>query len=328
MTKYKNKATAKKKPNPTYMAVPVYDDNFDEIITDANVLEKDAIYVFKIIKKRENGVDSLRANLLGHFQAAGLCALVSGDENEEQYTTFDGTQVPVYSEAYFKDVYNVETVKLVAIPDSPFTCEKLGVRLQVHSGGEFDNIDSNSDAVERADWETYKSARLTDSISLTTKLVPFINDVNFKVQYQPINEDLAHEYLVTSISHDFYGGTTSWTLVRFYAYYIPEDAGKGSWDDDSVTPDEGTEEISPEGIGTIYQTWDSANEHVWNYFSDFQWRDLYYKEYTQYVVPDSTTPEEESESSDIINYDSSSFTYTWDDLKDMTWRMAKQTLRW
>lgn len=186
------------------------------------VLEKGAIYVFKIKKKREQGKTKVQAYLLGHFQAAGLCALVNGETNEEMYTTFDGTQVPVYSEDYFKDVYNVETVSLVAIPDSPFTCEKLGVRLHVHSGGEFENIDSNADAIERAKWETYKSARLTDSISITTKLVPFVNDVNFKIQYIKSDEEVPKEFLVKGISHDFYGGTSTWNLIQFYDYYIPE----------------------------------------------------------------------------------------------------------
>ena len=209
----------------SYGNIPVWDDNLEQPITEAGVLEDDTIFVFKIKKKRENKQDIVRAYLLGHWQSAGLCALVNGDTNEEMYTCFDGRQVPIYSEDYFKDVYNVEHVALVAIPDSPFTCEKIGVRLKTWSGGEFENIDSDSDAVERSKWETYKSARLTDNITLTTKLVPFVNDVNIKVQYQPINESVAHEYLVTAISHDFYNGTSSWTLVRFYDYYIPESGG-------------------------------------------------------------------------------------------------------
>lgn len=207
-----------------YGRIPVWDDNFERPITE-NVMNDGEVYVFKIKKKRENKQDVVTAYLLGHWQAVGLCALVDGATNEEMYTTFDGRQVPVYSEEYFMDVYNVENVALVAIPDSPFTCEKIGVRLQVHSGGEFENIDSNQDAIERAKWETYKSARLTDSITLTTKICPFINDVNIKVQYQPSDEPLPHEYLLKSISHDFSGGTSSWTMIRFYDYYIPEDSG-------------------------------------------------------------------------------------------------------
>lgn len=132
-----------------YGNIPIWDDNHEVPITET-VMDSNTVYVFKIKKKRENKQDIVRAYLLGHWQASGLCALVNGATNEEMYTTFDGRQVPVYSKEYFMDVYNVENVVLVAIPDSPFTCEKIGVRLGVYSGGEFENIDSDADAIERA----------------------------------------------------------------------------------------------------------------------------------------------------------------------------------
>ena len=293
------------------LIIPVFDDNFDTRITEPNVIQANQVYVFKIIKKRDtdNKTNVIRANLLGQFQAVGLCALVSGDKNDEEYTTFSGKKVKVYSEEYFQDVYNCDNVYLSKSPDSPFTCEKIGVRLQVHSGGEFENIDSSSDAIERAKWENYKSARLTDSISLTTKLVPFINDVNFKVQYQPINEDLAHEYMVTSISHDFYGGQTTWSLMRFYEYYIPDSSGEGEWDDDDP--------VDPSGAGTIYQTWNTASQHTWDDFKSSRWRDMYYKEIPQYIPDYEDVPEEESSSD-----------YVWDDLAGETWRKAVAKERW
>ena len=258
--------------------IPIYDDNsekpfgaglqeLEQAYANGEITEKkylsekkkmqmdaDTIYVFKIKKKREDGVDITRAYLLGHWQAAGLCALVNGETNTEMYTTFSGDEVPMYSEEYFMDVYNVEHVQLVAVPDSPFTCEKIGVRLAVWSGGEFENIDSDSDAIERSKWETWKSARLTDNITLSTKLVPFINDVNFVAQYKPSDDDVAHEYLVKSISHDFSGGTTSWTMVRFYDYYIP---------DEPNTP-----------TGDVY-TWASISAYNWAELSHYTWDELY-----------------------------------------------------
>ncbi len=261
--------------------IAIYDDNLEkpfgkdlptieekyangEITEDVYIREKrrhqmdaDTIYVFKIKKKRENQKDIVRAYLLGHWQAAGLCALVNGRVNEEMYTTFDGRQVPMYSEEFFMDVYNVERVQLVSVPDSPYTCEKIGVRLAVWSGGEFENIDSDSDAIERARWETWKSARLTDNMSITTKLVPFINDVNFVAQYKPSDEEIPHAYLVKSISHDFSGGTTSWTMIRFYDYYIP---------------DENT--VTPETYGDYYN-WNIVSVYNWAELEPYTWEELY-----------------------------------------------------
>ena len=40
---------------------------------------------------------------------------------------------------------------------------------------------------------------------------------------------MPYEYLLKSISHDFSGGTSSWTMIRFYDYYIPEDGDHYTW---------------------------------------------------------------------------------------------------
>ena len=103
------------------------------------------------------------------------------------------------------------------VPDSPFTIQKLGVILKVYD--DETNIQSCATALETARQENYRSSRLTDNISLTTKLVPCA-DVNQKVEYQRSDMDAPQEYLVTSISHDIAGGTTNWTLVKYYPLYI------------------------------------------------------------------------------------------------------------
>lgn len=121
-----------------------------------------------------------------------------------------------YSEQYFRDVYACPSVRLKIIPDSPFTCQKIGEYMDVMTDDK--NITSSSLAVSRADWEVYKQARLTDSISLTTTLCPFA-DVNIKVAYRRHDLDTANPYIVKNISHDFSGGTTTWQLMRFYPLY-------------------------------------------------------------------------------------------------------------
>lgn len=183
-------------------------------------------YVFKIKKWREDETDKLHANLLGNWQAAGLCALVDKNPiNIEKYTKADGTVIDKYSIEYFKEIYNVEHINLVnyfdaSLDSSPYTCEKLGELLKTYSGGEFENIDSCSDALERAKWELYNTARLTDNITIQIKYSPFINDVNFLVDYKRSDYDTSFKYLCTNVSHDFYGGTTTLNLVRMYNYYI------------------------------------------------------------------------------------------------------------
>lgn len=199
--------------------IPVYDENYEIPIngtSDTMNLNAGETYVFKIVKRRENGIDITRAYLLGQYQSHAMCVLTDGTTGEE-YTTTGGVTVAKYSKEYFKKVYNVDNVYMDVVPDSPFTIQKLGVILKVYD--DETNIQSCATALETARQENYRSSRLTDNISLTTKLVPCA-DVNQKVEYQRSDMDAPQEYLVTSISHDIAGGTTNWTLVKYYPLYI------------------------------------------------------------------------------------------------------------
>lgn len=199
--------------------IPIYDENYEIPIngtSDTMNLNAGQTYVFKIVKKRENVNDITRAYLLGQYQSHAMCVLTDGTTGEE-YTTTGGVTVAKYSKEYFKKVYNVDNVYMDVVPDSPFTIQKLGVILKVYD--DETNIQSCATALETARQENYRSSRLTDNISLTTKLVPYA-DVNQKISYQRSDMDAPQEYLVTSISHDIAGGTTNWTLVKYYPLYI------------------------------------------------------------------------------------------------------------
>lgn len=121
-----------------------------------------------------------------------------------------------YSKEYFQEVYACPSVRLRIIPQSPYTCQKIGEYMDVMTDDK--NITSDSLAVSRADWEIYKQARITDSISITTLLCPFA-DVNIKVAYKRHDLKRKNPYIVKNISHDFSGGTTTWQLMRFYPLY-------------------------------------------------------------------------------------------------------------
>lgn len=200
-------------------AIPIYDENYEVPIngsSDTMNLTAGETYVFKIVKRRENKQDIIRAYLLGQYQSHAMCVLTDGTVGET-YTTTGGVAVAKYSKEYFKKVYNVDNVYMDVVPDSPFTIQKLGVLLKVYD--DETNIQSCATALETARQENYRSSRLTDNISLTTKLVPYA-DVNQKVSYQRSDMNSPQEYLVTSISHDIAGGTTNWTLIKYYPLYI------------------------------------------------------------------------------------------------------------
>ena len=96
--------------------------------------------------------------------------------------------------------------------------QKLGVILDVKTGNEYENITSDSLALSRAKYENWKNCRLTDNITITTSLLPFM-DVNKKITYKPSDSDEVHQYITTSVSHDFSGNTTTIQMYRFYPLY-------------------------------------------------------------------------------------------------------------
>lgn len=203
-------------------ALDIYDEYTEEVIT-ASYMDPDTVYTFKIKSKYINNTSVFRAYLLGHYQPHGIDVLTNGVISEETWTDQEGIPHYIYSKDYFQAKYNCECVNLTIIPDSPFVVQKLGEIIDVKVGGEYDNITSDALAVNRAFWENWKNCRLTDNITITTKLSPFA-DVNVKVDYRPSSEETDAQYLVTNVSHDWAGGTTSWTLTRFYPLYVPEDS--------------------------------------------------------------------------------------------------------
>ena len=198
--------------------VEIYDDSTDKPL-EADILKPDTVYVFKIRLRYviDKGETVPRAYLLGHYQAHGMNVLTDGTTGDE-FTTTNGVTVTRYSKEYFQEVYNCEDVELTIIPQSPFTIQKLGEILDVKTGGEFENITSTSLALHRAEWENWKNCRLTDNITLTTKLCPFL-DVNIKVSYRRHDEDEIKQYIIKSVSHDFSGGTSTINMMRFYPLY-------------------------------------------------------------------------------------------------------------
>lgn len=188
---------------------------------EAGEISGNETHVFKIFKKRnsETKEDDVKAFHLGMWQVHAMAVLTDGTSSTQTHTFSDGTQLQLYSKAYFQKKYNVNRVEFETAKDSPFTIQKLGEILDVKTGNEYEKITSDDDAAYRAKIENDKNCRMTDSISITTLLLPFL-DVNKKITYKPYNDTELHEYIIKSISHDFQGFTSSITLERYY-----EDAG-------------------------------------------------------------------------------------------------------
>ena len=201
----------------SFGAIGLYNEANEEPIK-AGELKPDNVYAFKIKKNRVDKQDVIKAYLLGQWQVHAINVLTNGKKSRQFVTSFDGEEYELYSKEYFQKFYNCERVDMTIVENSPFTVEKLGEILDVKVSGEFENITSNDLAADRAKWENWKNCRLTDNITITTILLPFL-DVNKKVSYKRSDSDIEHQYIISSVSHDFSGYTTTITMYRFYPLY-------------------------------------------------------------------------------------------------------------
>lgn len=213
---FPNQEGAKLKINK-FETIPILNEATEEPIK-ANELKQNEVYAFKIKKKRIDEQDIINAYLLGQWQVHAINVLTNGKKSGKFVTSSDGEEYELYSKEYFQKFYNCERVDMTIIANSPFTVEKLGEILDVKVSGEFENITSNDLAADRAKWENWKNCRLTDNITITTALLPFL-DVNKKVSYKRSDSDREHQYIISSISHDFAGFTSTITMYRFYPLY-------------------------------------------------------------------------------------------------------------
>ena len=106
-------------------------------------------------------------------------------------------------------------------PDSPFYINgPVGIIRQVLCGGDYENIQSDELALERAKLEIYWKCRLNDSITLNIVPIPWL-DVNLVVSHAPKDEVEEKRYIIKSYSVD-YGSvesTMNVSMISYYAYY-------------------------------------------------------------------------------------------------------------
>lgn len=142
-----------------------------------------------------------------------------------------------------KQKYNCNYIRVMVDQDTRFSVQKIGERVNVLAGGQYDNIYTTQLAQERAYFENWKSARLTDSIVLKTLYVPWL-DVNEVIQYRSIVTGKINKYVVNSISVDWQSFTMDIKMSRYYPYY-PTSRHRYLWGDFKAS------------------TWGSHNDKMW-----------------------------------------------------------------
>ena len=102
-------------------------------------------------------------------------------------------------------------------PDSPFYVGgQVGpIRIPLF-GGEYDNINSDNLALQRAQYELWKRTNLNSTLALSCVPVPWL-DVNIKVQYTQQRNNTTAQYIIKSINFGLGpSDSMSISLITFY----------------------------------------------------------------------------------------------------------------
>lgn len=141
--------------------------------------------------------------------------------NNLQYAFFNSTDMYCFKWLssqkmwVYAGMYQIEGYIENNDENSPFAISKIGYRLQVLSGGVYDDITTSTLAQERAEYENWLVSRLTDSITLETVIIPFL-EVNQKIQYRKLSDGSIDSYIIKSLSYSFTDGTMTITMNKFY----------------------------------------------------------------------------------------------------------------
>ena len=163
-----------------YSSIPIVDGDGNAL--KAGVLKADTIYVFRYRRQTVNDIGVVSSMfLLGQ------------------------------SQCYGKYVSNNETD-----PDNPFNVDNLGY--EILQSLDYESLSDDAACYNQAQYETYYSTAMMDTITLTTLVVPWI-EVNNKIEYTPLySKKYAGEtsqYIVKNLSWNTGNGTMTMTLYKF-----------------------------------------------------------------------------------------------------------------
>lgn len=175
------------------------DDAGEDVRLSSGIMEAGKYYVVRLKKDR--------TYFIGQTQIHAIVRLVNEMPSAEQAQKN-------------KQLFACDNIGYVVNPDSPFTVEKIGEKVKVCSGGDYEKIYTDELALQRGEYEIYVGSRLTDSLTVECILIPWL-DVNNKVSYTARLADKKEErqYRISNISMNLGSGTMTITMVRFYPYY-------------------------------------------------------------------------------------------------------------
>ena len=194
----------------TLYASDVDEDGIDVLI-DGTKLAADTMIVIKYSK------DMKALYYRGEQQIHAMVMLVDKQPTEEELKEYKRDEAC----NNLKFISLEESTGSITEANPRFTIEKIGRRNKVCSGSEYEVYYTDESAMQCAEYELWKSCRLTDSVNVECLLVPWF-EVNQKISYVPKYIDThgeALEFIIKKIDISIGEGTMTLTLMRYFPYY-------------------------------------------------------------------------------------------------------------
>lgn len=96
--------------------------------------------------------------------------------------------------------------------DCPFSTTNLGYKIVQRVN--YENLYSDDLCYNQAQYLTYQTTALKDTINLSLLIIPWL-DVNNKIEYRPNTTNESNQYIIKTLSWSTKDGTMSMTLYRF-----------------------------------------------------------------------------------------------------------------
>ncbi len=101
-------------------------------------------------------------------------------------------------------------------PDCPYSVKNIGY--EISQSMDYGNLSDDAACYNQAEYLTYKSTAMLDTINLSTLVVPWL-EVNTKLEYTPRYNNQTSQYIVKNLSWSTGDGTMSMTLYKFLDSY-------------------------------------------------------------------------------------------------------------
>lgn len=178
-------------------------DSAGQIIVDTNVPNDSEVEITTTVSYEPCAAGKFESGKVYCFKYSKC--LNTGEDESHMYWVYQGQ-------------YQVEALYKNEDEGTAFCVQKIGERLQVLSGGEFDDITTDSLAMENASYQTWQKSRLNETITLECIDIPFL-EVNTKVEYKPMNSGSVEYYIIKRIQESFMQGTMTIEMMKFYRLY-------------------------------------------------------------------------------------------------------------